>query len=267
MNRKLTTAAIATVLIVALSACGSSTDAEPPAKNAASPSASPSSPAHAAHGAVDGREVATKMADAMLAKKTAHMSMTTNGTPTMTGDSEVGNPIKVAMKISQQGLKLEVVQVSGLLYIKGIPGTTKPWIKVDPKGTDAFSKAMASVSNEISKSSDPRALVETMEGVKGKHVGTEQVGGDSTEHYLFLIPISSYAKVLSPAGLKALKGMVKGPIANDLWVGEDNLPRKMATTMVVGGKKQLTELTYSDWGKPVNIVAPPAAQVGTPPGS
>lgn len=266
MNRKLTAAAVAPWIVVALSACGSTPDAKPAAKNATSPSSSPSSQAHAAEGAVDGREVATKMVDAMLAKKTAHMSITTNGTPTMEGDYEVGNPVKVAMKMSQQGLKLEVVQVGGLIYLKGIPGTSKPWIKVDPKGTDPFSKAMASVG-DISKSSDPRTLVETMEGVKGKHVGTEQVAGDSTEHYLFQIPVSSYAKVLGPEALKAMQGMVKGPIATNYWVGEDNLPRKMATTMVVGGKKQLTELTYSDWGKPVNIVAPPAAQVGPPPGS
>ena len=266
MNRKLTTAATATVLIVALSACGSSTDAKPPAKNATSPSSSPSSPAHAADGAVDGQEVATKIVDAMLAKKTAHMSIANNGTPTMEGDYEVGNPVKVAMKVSQEGLKLEVVQVGGVIYLKGIPGTTKPWIKVNPKGTDAFSKAMASLG-DISKSNDPRAMVKTMEGVKGKHIGTEQVGGGSTEHYLFQIPISAYATVLSPEALKAMQGMVKGPIATEYWVGEDNLPRKMTTTMLVGGKKQLTQLTSSNWGKPVNIVAPPAAQVGPPPGS
>ena len=266
MNRKLSTAAISALAMVAIGACGSSTATKPSANTAASSSSSPSPHAPAVGGAVDGLAVATKMADAMLAKKTAHMSVTSNGTPTAEGDYEVGNPVNVAMKMSQQGLNLEVIQVGGVIYIKGVPGMTKPWLKLDPKGTDARSKALASVA-DVSKSSDPRALVETMEGVKGKYLGTEQVGGDSTEHYLFLIPISSYGKVLSPAVVKALRGMVKGPIATDYWVGEDNLPRKMATTMVVGGKKQLTELTYSDWGKPVNIVAPPAAQVGAPPGT
>lgn len=168
------------------------------------------------------------------------------------------------MKMSQQGLNLEVVQVGGVIYVKGIPGLPKPWIKVDPKGNDAFSKGMSPMT-DLAESSDPRALVSTMRGVRGKYLGTEQVGGESTRHYLFRIPISSYGKVLSPATFKALRSTVKRPIATDYWVGGDNLPRKWATSMVVSGKKTVSELTYSEWGKPVKIVAPPASQVVTPP--
>jgi len=264
VNRKLITAVPVALAVGVLSGCGSSTEAKPVSNDAASPSSSAPAKAAAVGGAVDGLAVATKMVDAMLAKKTAHMSLTNNGTPTMEGDYEVGNPVKVAVKMSQQGLKLEVVQVGGVIYLKGIPGSPKPWIKLDPKGTDAFSKGMSSLT-DVAESSDPRALVATMKGVKGKYLGTEQVRGEATAHYVFRIPISSYGKVLSPAVRKALRSSVKGPIATDYWVGGDNLPRKMATTMVVSGKKAVTELTYSDWGKPVTIVAPPAALVITPP--
>ena len=105
-----------------------------------------------------------------------------------------------------------------------------------------------------------------MEGVKGRDVGSEQVDGVPTEHYAFEVPLSAYGRVLSPEVLKLMQGMVKGPIAMGYWVDAGNLPRKLSSVMEISGKKQSTEITYSDWGKPVNIAAPPAAQVGKLPG-
>jgi len=193
---------------------------------------------------VDGQALATEMVDAMITSKTAHTTLSTDGKPLGEGDYEFANPLKVSMKVSQQGMNMEVVQVGGITYIKGIPGTSKPWFKLDPQGTDPFSKAMSSVA-DLSKSNDPRALVSMMEGVKGRDVGTEQVGGVSTKHYAFEVPLSAYGKVLSPQVLKLMEGMVKGPIAMGYWVDDDNLPRKLSTVMVLSGKKSTTEITYT----------------------
>lgn len=217
-------------------------------------------------GVVNGQMMATMVADAMIAKKTAHMSLSTNGKPVGEGDYEFSNPVNVDMKMSQQGLNLEIVQVRGVIYIKGIPGLPKPWVKADPKGTDPFSKAMSSMG-DLSKSNNPRAAIAMMKGVKGRDLGTAQVGGVPTRHFAFEIGLSSYGKLLSPQLLAGVRKAIKGPIATDYWVGADNLPRKITSIVPLLGKKQSTEITYSDWGKPVHIVAPPAAQVGRVPGS
>lgn len=271
MNRKLITGVVAGSAlssVLALSACGSSTDAKPVAKTTPSVSATAhtmSASSAARGGVVDGKMLATMVADAMVASKTAHMALATNGKPGGEGDYKFGNPVSVDMKMSQQGMDLEIVQTDGAVYVKGIPGLPKPWLKVNPQGTDAFSKAMSSMG-DLSKSSDPRAAISMMNGVKGRDLGTARVGGVATRHFAFKIKLSAYGKLLSPQMLKAAKGTIKDPIATDYWLGDDNLPRKVTSVVTLkGGKKQSTQITYSDWGKPVNIVAPPAAQVATPP--
>jgi hypothetical protein len=62
------------------------------------------------------------------------------------------------------------------------------------------------------------------------------------------------------------QGTLKMPMAVDYWAGDDSLPRRLTVVMDVGGQAQTTEATFSDWGKPLAIVAPPAAQVGPRPG-
>lgn len=243
MKRKPIAAATAALAVVALSACGSSTEAKP-----------------AAESTVDGQAVATKMVDAMVASKTAHVTMATKGKQIGEGDLELTDPGKVAMKVSSGETNISVVQVEGVIYIKGLPGMTKPWLKVDPKGT--LGKAMSTLG-DLSKQSNPRVMVSMMEGVKGKVVGTEQVGGVSTQHYAFVIPISAYGKAFGPE-LPKQAGITK-PLDVDFWVGDDNLPRKVNVVIDAAVKTQ-TSVTYSNWGKPVSIVAPPAAELGTIPG-
>lgn len=206
----------------------------------------------------------------MIASKTAHLAQAINGASPGEGDIEFSNPVKVAYT-SGQGQRIEIVAVGGVTFVKGGSGTSpKPWFKLDPKGTDAFSKSMSAV-NDVSRSLDPRLLVSMMEGVKGKDMGTEQVGGEPTEHYEFEIPFSGASRMLSPEALKVMRGMLKQgtlkmPMATDFWVGGDNLPRRVVIVMEVSGLNQTTEATFSAWGKPVKIVAPPAAQVGPRPG-
>lgn len=270
MNRKLVTAAVAVSAMTALGSCGSSSDTKPTAQGAGSSSSSTTSTAYdvsaiavAADGSVDGRILATKMSDAMLASKSVHATSdsTASNTGAVAGESdfEFSDPVKVAMKFSMKGMNLEAVAVGGFVYIKGIPGTTKPWLKVDPKGTDAFSVAMSPVAG-LSKSADPRLLNVLIGGIKGHYLGTERVGGVWTGRFAFELPMSAL-----PAGLTAGPGMEDAHVAMDYWGGDDSLPRKVTTVIELGGKKESTGSTYSDWGKPVNIVAPPAAEVGPPP--
>ena len=92
-----------------------------------------------------------------------------------------------------------------------------------------------------------------------------QVDGVPTTHYSFDIQLSSYGKLLSPQTLKTVQGMINGPVTVGYWIDEGNLPRKITSVMKVNGKVISTVVTYSDWGRPVTIVAPPASQVGKMP--
>ena len=80
MNRR-PAAVLATLAMVTLSGCGSSTGIKaPPTTTATTPSAAPAtSPHRSPPGAVvDGKALATRMLDAILAKKSAHVLMATH---------------------------------------------------------------------------------------------------------------------------------------------------------------------------------------------
>lgn len=97
MNRKLVTAAVAVSAMTALGSCGSSSDTKPTAQGAGSSSSSTTSAAYdvpaiavAADGSVDGRILATKMSDAMLASKSVHATSdsTASNTGAVAGESD-----------------------------------------------------------------------------------------------------------------------------------------------------------------------------------
>ena len=41
-----------------------------------------------------------------------------------------------SMEMAIQGQTLQIVSAGGIIYMKGLPGSSKPWVKIDPKGTD-----------------------------------------------------------------------------------------------------------------------------------
>jgi hypothetical protein len=67
----------------------------------------------------------------------------------------------------------------------------------------------------------------------------------------------------TPEMRKALRSQFKGAHAESvLWIGDDDLPLRV-DSRVVGAALPgtTTTVTYSDWGKPVRISAPPRADV------
>ena len=46
--------------------------------------------------------------------------------------------------------------------MKGLPGSEKPWVKIDPKGTDPLSKMFAGLTGDMG---DPRQLADNLEGL------------------------------------------------------------------------------------------------------
>jgi hypothetical protein len=51
-------------------------------------------------------------------------------------------------------------------------------------------------------------------------------------------------------------------IGFDLWVGDDDLPRKVVAKVQAGAGTVDTTAIYRDYGKPVDVAAPPAADTG-----
>ena len=64
--------------------------------------------------------------------------------------------------MSVAGGSMEVVSVGGVMYMKGLIKSKdgKPWVKIDPNGTDEFSKRMAP---QLKSAADLRSQVEVRE--------------------------------------------------------------------------------------------------------
>lgn len=93
-----------------------------------------------------------------------------------------------------------------------------------------------------------------------KAVGQETIGGVKTVHYTGTTPLAAYLEQLDPSmrdtvqkGL-ASKGVTE--VRTELWIDAQYQVRRCH--MVMGD----TDLTsdYGDYGKPVNVVEPPAAE-------
>ncbi|MGC9667857.1 hypothetical protein ACNTMW_15040 [Planosporangium sp. 12N6] len=134
----------------------------------------------------------------------------------------------------------------------------KTWMKMDlgkdSKNTGEFARQFDDV--------DPRKQVKTMiDSGALSVVGEETVAGVKTVHYASTAPMSTYLAQLDPAtrpeAEKAMSAQGIKEVKTDLWVDEQYLMRR--SHVVLGDTDMTTD--YSDYGKPVTVTEPPAAEV------
>lgn len=248
MKKSLVSAvALSGALAVGLAGCGSSASPTASSSTSSPASASPSSGSTTSAGAVgdsaSATELATRISDAMVKAKSGKGRISTTGgssAANVTGTLQFainGATTQAQGSFTVSGMTLEIVTKDSLVYIKGLPTQMtggKPWVKIDPKGTDTLSKSMAQLG---SNTGDPRALVDSFKG--GKATVKSKNGGLTT---------------YDVTGATALAG---GTL--EVTVDDHSLPSTFKVT--TAGVTVIAE--YSDWGAPVTITAPPADQVGS----
>ena len=236
-----------TVAALTLAGCSSSgstgTVAAPSASTStsAAPSTSAGGGSAAVGSTVDGKQLATTMKAAMEKAKTGKATMAVSGQASTTANMEFdyADPAKplVHMTMKIESLDIEGVVDGTTVYMKGFPSALtggKDWVKFDPNGTDAISKAM---KQGMGDAADPNAAAHAM---SSSTVTVKSSNADSTTYELTNIAGDSGATM-------------------QMSVGSDGLPQKS----VVDAAGATVTLTYSDWGTPVKVTVPDASQVGT----
>jgi hypothetical protein len=148
----------------------------------------------------------------------------------------------------------------------------KPWVKLDPNGSDALSKSLGGALAETKKNSDPSQLLKQIEGA-GDITATkkEDLNGKATTHYSVTVDMKKYADKVDPALKSTLDKAIEAGVTTypmELWVDQENLPVRVTVatpfTNPANQKPDQIKMTmdYTDWGKPVTVTAPPADQVG-----
>lgn len=239
-------AAVALCGALALSACGNATT---PSNGTSTTSTSSASGAALKPGdTVDGAALATRMTAAMVKAGSGTIAMDLAAIGKVSGSfviSSGGMQQQMAMTI--QGHAMQIVSTGGLIYMKGLPGSAKPWVKIDPKANDSTSRMFAGLTGNMG---DPRQLAKVLRGTKATVVSSSAT---ATQYDVTIDP----SKLAGSTGQPSAPSV--GPVKARCTLDAQDRPTEM--DVVAGG--QDVKVTFGGWGTPVTIQTPPADQVGT----
>jgi len=257
MRIRRSAAALAAATLLLATGCGdeSSDDAGSSSASRAEESADASASAEpSADSEVDAAAFGQALVDAQLEAGTVHMRGTVGPGMEMTGEMDLSAD-KPAMDMTMSGAQLggeaRMILVGDAMYMR-VPGAGmgNKYLKVDASDPDnPLARALQSM--------DPSSSFKAFEAVTSlERVGEDTIGGVPTEHYTVTVDTE---KSLRAQGIdpRQAGGQLPPEVTYDVWVGEDELIRKMVMGPEAGG----IELLLSKWGEPVQISAPPPGQV------
>lgn len=251
-TRRTRGAALALTGLLALGACGSSDESGSNDSSTSSSQGSGSGEGAKSDVAkgdkADAGEVAGRMAAAMQKAGSGVMTMQT-GSETATSDFRyVDGAMEQHTIIPAEGQEMEIIAVGDFVYLKGLPEQSTPWVKIDPKADDPVSQMFKNVTG--GGTTDPAKLAENLKGTEA----TVTAAGDETSYEFTVDP----AKALGQAAPTPSPGASTPPLTMTLTLDKDDRP--VSTVSKAAGQE--VKVSYSDWGKKVDIAEPPADQVG-----
>ncbi len=260
-----TSLAAAVVLVIALGACGSTTD-----QVAKSAESSKVSTVALVAGAAD-RASAEK-----TARVSMHMSLPVAGaTKDVSIDGLVdfqNNAVEMTMDMGALGAgtgSIKLRMVDGVMYMDmgellksagqspgGLDGKT--WFKID-----IGKLAGAGAANPVGQQQNPADLLETLRGAGDvEKLGTDDIRGTTATHYRVHVNMEKAVAALDPKLADQMKasmgGFMQSNLPIDVWIGDDGLPRRETMTLATGKDAMKISMDFFDFGVDANIVAPPA---------
>ncbi|HJQ07585.1 MAG TPA: DUF6612 family protein [Nocardioides sp.] len=287
--RRTSASAVAALLVTGLAACGSgggndsplaagstSTAATSSATSsttatsttaASSPAAGSSAPEVSAGSTLSASDMAAIIKSGVSSIGTAHETLTMNtaasGTAVqMHAEADVQmSPLAMSMTMTMGPTQIDEMLVDGVMYMKA-PGMTPSgkWVKLDI----AQMGQMMGGSGLTDALTNPLGMMDKMTGfiTKATYVGPDTVSGAAAKHYRMTVDLKAAMAKLFPKLPSSATANV-GPTADeDIWVDDQG---RAVKTVVNFGSGSMTTL-LSDFGKKVDVQAPPASQVTTAPG-
>lgn len=272
--RKIAAALSALAIAVSLTACGDN----------AADNGTDNGGGGAVEGAMNLAALAKSVGNQTADVSTAHMAFSGGaGDMQVTGEGDIkvgGSDPAIQMDMKTGEGTMAMVLLDGVLYMK-LPQELqpgKPWIKIDSKDkSNPIAQALAGVSDQMRKNADPRqALAQFEDSGEVTSVEEEDLDGKQTKHYSITVDVEKLAdNQTDPTLQKAMREAIKSGLKDfpvNLWVDDSDLPVRMTVEMPTAdptsGKAVpvKVQVDYTDWGKAVDIQAPPADQIGELPG-
>ncbi|MEP6623445.1 MAG: hypothetical protein ABJC79_03310 [Acidimicrobiia bacterium] len=251
----------AVVLVIALGACGSTTDQ-------VSKSSKVSTVALVA-GAAD------RASAAKTARVAMHMSLPIAGdTKDVSIDGLVdfqSNAVEMTMDMGALGAgagSIKLRMVDGVMYMDmgellksagQLPAALdgKTWFKID-----MGKLAGAGAANPAGQQQNPADLLQTLRGAGDvERLGTDDIRGTKATHYRVHVNLEKAIAALDNKladQMRASMGVFKSDLPVDVWIGDDGLPRRETMTLATGKNAMKISMDFFDFGVDAQIVAPPA---------
>lgn len=216
---------------------------------------------------------ASSVSDAQTNAESTHMEMTVEAmgqTLDATGDIHVDpesndpKDAEMAMTVTIPQLgDLDMRLVDGMAYISMGEMTQNKFVKMDLTDPDnAFGQSFG----ELTKQADPNSMVnELADSLKDfeKTDETEEMDGVEATKYILTIDGKALGDMVQSqsATMGGTSADMPDEVVVDAWVGEDDLLRKVDMNLDMGSTPADVEMTFSDWGEPVDVEAPPASEI------
>ncbi len=199
-------------------------------------------------------------------------------------NSQMAMTMSMDMSAAGMGtMDMEFRMLDNVMYVKMPSGMTganpaKPWAKMD---LSDMSAAGGMDMAQLMEQNDPTKALEMLKG-SGEITGTKEteVNGEPATKYTINV---DFHKLMSQYGasmghLSDMRGLKIDSVPVEAWINAENLPLRfkmdMSEIMNQAAKSsgQLPKgvnfdgahmtMTYSDWGTPVSIEAPPESKIG-----
>jgi hypothetical protein len=194
---------------------------------------------------------------------------------TMTAEEQYSPSVEMSMSMQVEGQTMSEVLIGDVIYMD-YPALSaelggKQWAEIDLSKANgslgSLSSLVSSAKNE-NPTTQISALVASGEVSK---VGTATVNGQQTTHYSGtmtasqLLDTTTLGSHLTAAQLSNLKDTLQsGGVTSetvDVWIASTGLPVEMKYSAKTANGAIGGDLFMSDWGAPVSVGAPPAAEV------
>ncbi|KGN33958.1 hypothetical protein N802_08150 [Knoellia sinensis KCTC 19936] len=246
--RRSSGAALALAGLLALGACGSSDT------GSGDKDTSTSTSEKAASGdTIDAGDLAKRMATAMQKAGSGTMAMETGGESAKGDFRYVDGKLEQHTNVPVQGQAMEIIAIGDFVYLKGLPGQAKPWVKIDPKASDPISQMFKNMAE--GGVSDPAKMAGNLKGTEAK---VKSKDGDNTTYEFEVEAAKALGATASPSPSPSASAPAQTKFTITYVLDKEDRPVTIST--MAGGQE--IKVAYSDWGKKVDITEPPADQVG-----
>ncbi len=266
--KKLAALASAAVMALALGACASEEPATPTGGGAAAePEVAPAS---------NLTELVEQMGAMQEEASSVHVEMAYSGelakatgmdASTSTADIAYGGSLTTTtmqMSMAMMGMDMDLILVDGVMYMgMGELSDDKYFsMSLEELAEDPSMSALLDQMDSIDPTAQAEAMADAVTSFE--HTGTEQVDGVEAEVYTMTVDptkIDPAAAGLDESMVGEMDESMAGEMTITYAIGPDGLPLESDITMDVDGQELVVESTFSAWGQPVDVQAPPKADV------